>query len=153
MYPIIVPCSIPKIALEAPNTCCPKYSTVKSDIKGNVLDFANKSNKGFKDAFIGLASILEYNVFWSELETNMQSGEIVSAFYNPSKYSNFSIKRLEWLDTGTLDDLNRTKNYFNDNPLSLHKETSEITYKEDKFIKFHPNPDNILNKSNYINIR
>ena len=124
-----------------------KYSTVKSDTKGNVLDFANKNHKGFNDAFIGLASILEYDIFWSELENNMQNGEIVSAFTNPSKYSNFSIKRSEWLDTGTLDDLNRTKNYFNDNPLSLHKETSEITYKEDKFIKFHPNLDNILNKS------
>ena len=124
-----------------------KYSTVKSDTKGNILDFANKNHKGFNDAFIGLASILEYDIFWSELENNMQNGEIVSAFSNPSKYSNFSIKRSEWLDTGTLDDLNRTKNYFNDNPLSLHKETSEITYKEDKFIKFHPNLDNILNKS------
>ena len=124
-----------------------KYSTVKSDIKGNVLDFTNKNSKGFKDAFIGLASILEYDVFWNELENNIQNGEIVSAFYNPSKYSNFSIKRAKWLDTGTLDDLNRTKSYFNDNPLSLHKETSEITYKEDKFIKFHPNSDNILNKS------
>ena len=124
-----------------------KYSTVKSDIKGNVLDFENKNNKGFKDAFIGLASILEYNIFWEELENNMQNGEIVSAFYNPHKYSNFSIKRSKWLDTGTLDDLNRTKNYFNDNPLSLHKETSEITYKEEKFIKFHPDQNNILNKS------
>ena len=124
-----------------------KYSTVKSDIKGNVLDFTNKSSKGFKDAFIGLASILEYDVFWDELENNMQSGEIVSAFSNPSKYSNFSIKRLKWLDTGTLDDLNRTKDYFNDNPLSLHKETNEITYKEHKFIKFHPDQNNIQNKS------
>ena len=77
----------------------------------------------------------------------MQSGEIVSAFSNPSKYSNFSIKRLKWLDTGTLDDLNRTKDYFNDNPLSLHKETNEITYKEHKFIKFHPDQNNIQNKS------
>ena len=124
-----------------------KYSTVKSNIKGNVLDFTNKSSKGFKDAFIGLASILEYDVFWDELENNMQSGEIVSAFSNPSKYSNFSIKRLKWLDTGTLDDLNRTKDYFNDNPLSLHKETNEITYKEHKFIKFHPDQNNIQNKS------
>ena len=124
-----------------------KYSTVKSDIKGNILDFTNKSSKGFKDAFIGLASILEYDVFWDELENNMQSGEIVSAFSNPSKYSNFSIKRLKWLDTGTLDDLNRTKDYFNDNPLSLHKETNEITYKEHKFIKFHPDQNNIQNKS------
>ena len=124
-----------------------KYSTVKSDIKGNILDFTNKSSKGFKDAFIGLASILEYDVFWDELENNMQSGEIVSAFSNPSKYSNFSIKRLKWLDTGTLDDLNRTKDYFNDNPLSLHKETNEITYKEHKFINFHPDQNNIQNKS------
>ena len=124
-----------------------RYSTINSDNQGNVLDFVNKNSKGFKDAFIGLASILEYNIFWEELENNIQDGEIVSAFYNPSKYSNFTTKSAKWLDTGTLDDLNRTKNYFNDTPLSLSKETFEITYKEEKFIKYHPDVNNISNKS------
>ena len=57
------------------------------------------------------------------------------------------LKSFKWLDTGNLDDLNRTKLYFNDNPLSLYKVTDEITYKEGKFIKFNPSIDFIKNKS------
>jgi len=86
-------------------------------------------------------------VFWSELEANMKNGEIVSAFENISKYPGFKAKHLKWLDTGNLDDLNRTKEYFNDNPLSLYKVTDEITYKADKFIKFTPNKDINKNKA------
>jgi NDP-sugar pyrophosphorylase family protein/mannose-6-phosphate isomerase-like protein (cupin superfamily) len=124
-----------------------KYSTTKIDKDDNVLQFVNKSTEGYDNAFIGLASIWDYNVFWNELESNIKSGEIVSAFENVSKYPNFKVKHLKWLDTGNLDDLNRTKEYFNDEPLSLYKVTDEITYKENKFIKFNPDVNFIENKS------
>ena len=49
---------------------------------------------------------------------------------------------------GNLDDLNKTKEYFNDKPLSLYKVTSEITYKLDNnFLKFNPSKKNISDKS------
>mgnify|MGYP003139406006 FL=1 len=115
-----------------------KYSTVKTDSKGNIVKFANKDNKGYDNAFIGLASIWDYTTFWSQLESNPLQKEIVSAFFKPQEYPSFKTKQLKWLDTGNLDDLNKTKLYFNDNPLSLYKETDEITYKENKFIKFNP---------------
>jgi len=124
-----------------------KYSTVQTDIQGNIIKFTNKDTQGYDQAFIGLASIWDYNTFWSQLETNIEQGEIVSAFLNPKVYPTFKTKQLKWLDTGNLDDLNKTKLYFNDNPLSLYKETDEITYKENKFIKFNPSTLFIRNKA------
>lgn len=121
-----------------------KYSTVK--LEGNdIIAYSNKNEKGYDMAFIGLAGIWDYGVFWKELETNIVNGEIVSAFQTPSNYPTFKAKKLKWLDTGNLDDLNKTKEYFKDEPLSLQKDNNELTYKEDElFIKFTPN-SNILN--------
>jgi NDP-sugar pyrophosphorylase family protein/mannose-6-phosphate isomerase-like protein (cupin superfamily) len=124
-----------------------KYSTVKIDNDGNVLNFTNKNVEGYDNAFIGLASIWDFDIFWNELETNIKKNEIVSAFENPSNYPSFKVKQLKWLDTGNLDDLNKTKEYFNDTPLSLYKVTDEITYKKYKFIKFNPDTEFIKNKS------
>ena len=124
-----------------------KYSTVKTDRNGFILDFINKNHNGYDDAFIGLASIWDFEIFWNELESNTKQGEIVSAFENISKYPNFKSKQLKWLDTGNLDDLDKTKEHFGDNPLSLYKETDEITFNDNKFVKFHPNKEFIQNKS------
>ena len=124
-----------------------KYSTVQLDKDDNVLAFTNKNAEGYDNAFIGLASIWDYQIFWDELEANMKNGEIVSAFENISKYPGFKAKHLKWLDTGNLDDLNRTKEHFDDNPLSLYKVTDEITYKTNKFIKFIPNKQINKNKA------
>jgi NDP-sugar pyrophosphorylase family protein/mannose-6-phosphate isomerase-like protein (cupin superfamily) len=124
-----------------------KYSTVKLDNKDNILDVKNIDVEGYDNAFIGLASIWDYDIFWNELESNIKNGEVVSAFENPSKYPSFKAKQLKWLDTGNLDDLNKTKEHFNDTPLSLYKITDEITYKRHKFIKFNPDTEFIKNKS------
>ena len=124
-----------------------KYSTADVDENDNILKFVDKDTNGHDNAFIGLASIWDFDVFWNELESNIQNGEIVSAFKNPNKYPSFKAKHLKWLDTGNLDDLNRTKEYFGDNPLSLYKVTDEITYKENKFIKFNPSEAFIKNKT------
>jgi NDP-sugar pyrophosphorylase family protein/mannose-6-phosphate isomerase-like protein (cupin superfamily) len=122
-----------------------KYSTLKSDDKQNIIDYKNKSLNGFDSAFIGLGAMLDYSIFWKQLENNIKDGELVCAFENPSEYPTFKIKNLKWLDTGNLDDLNKTRDYFNDKPLSLKKDNNEITYKEgNTFIKFNPNV-NILN--------
>ena len=114
-----------------------KYSTAKLDSSENIIEFKNKSSDGFENGFIGLASILDYNTFWTELENNMQDGEIVSAFDNISAYKEFKGKVLNWMDMGNLDDIERAKQIQKDKPISLYKDTGEITYKvNNKFIKF-----------------
>jgi len=123
-----------------------KYSTVKLE-KNDIIEYSNKNENGYNMAFIGLAGIWDYKVFWEQLETNIINGEIVSAFQTPSKYPTFKAKKINWLDTGNLDDLKKTKEYLNDIPLSLQKDNSEITYKEgNTFIKFTPNKSVLDNR-------
>jgi choline kinase/mannose-6-phosphate isomerase-like protein (cupin superfamily) len=123
-----------------------KYSTVQLS-GNNIIGYSNKNENGYDMAFIGLAGIWDYGVFWKQLEDNIVEGEIVSAFNIPSNYPTFKAKKLKWLDTGNLDDLNKTKEYLNDKPLSLQKDNSEITYKEgNTFIKFTPNKSVLGNR-------
>ncbi len=122
-----------------------KYATLDVNSNNDIISFSEKSRKGYDFAFIGIASIWDYSIFWKELENNMKNGELVHAFNNLKSYPSFKAKKLKWLDTGNLDDLNTTKIYFKDKPMSLSKVTGEITYKEDRFIKFNPNSEVIDN--------
>ena len=132
-----------------------KYSTLKVNSKSEIIEYKNKSADGFDLAFVGLASIWDYDVFWNELENNIKNGEVVSAFENPQKYPTFKTKKVEWLDTGNIDDLNKTKIALKDKPLSLEKDNGEILYKEqNKLIKFTPNNQILKNRnirSEYLN--
>tara|TARA_B100000686_G_scaffold339069_2_gene412523 strand:- start:5172 stop:7088 length:1917 start_codon:yes stop_codon:yes gene_type:complete len=124
-----------------------KYSTIKINDASKILDFSQKSKNGHENAFIGLASIRDYKVFWNELDKNMINGEIVNAFNNVSKYNNLKAKNFKWFDAGNLDDLNYAKKYFKDKPLSLSKNTGEITYLGESFLKYNPSKDKIKNIS------
>lgn len=131
-----------------------KYSTVLLS-EDNIIDYSNKSESGYDMAFIGLAGIWNYDIFWNQLKLKITNGELVSAFEKPLKYPTFKMKKLKWLDTGNLDDLNKTKEYFNDTPLSLSKDNNEITYKEGNlFIKFTPELpilENRIKRANILN--
>jgi NDP-sugar pyrophosphorylase family protein/mannose-6-phosphate isomerase-like protein (cupin superfamily) len=123
-----------------------KYSTAKIDENNNITSFVNKSENGFDYAFIGLASIWDYEIFWQQLGSSDLDTELVSAWYNPSVYPTLKAKELKWFDTGNLDDIEKAKEHFNDNPLSLHKEIDEVTYKiNNKFLKF--NSDQTVTKN------
>lgn len=131
----------------SPTSYPEKYSTIKIDDKENVISHINKDVNGHDLAFIGLGSIFDYEIFWNELEKNIKNGELVCAFENPTNYPTLKIKKIKWLDTGNLDDLNTTKEYFKDSPLSLLKETNEITYRDNsKFLKFIPNKSSLKNR-------
>lgn len=131
----------------SPTSFPEKYSTIKIDNSDNIITHNNKDINGFDLAFIGMGGILNYEIFWNELEKNMINGEIVSAFKVPINYPTLKVKRLKWLDTGNLDDLTKTREYFNDVPMSLHKDNGEITYNvPGYFIKFIPNRESLRNR-------
>ena len=48
--------------------------------------------------------------FWNELD--IDSGEIVSAYYNLDKYSDMKTKTFDWYDVGTVDNYIKAKNLF-----------------------------------------
>jgi len=123
-----------------------KYATVKAD-NGAATHIINKSYDGYEYAFIGLAGIREYSIFWQELNNNIENGELISAFKNLNAYTTMHIKQLNWFDTGNLDSLNKTNEHFNTDVLSLHKETDELIYNDTKIIKYNANPEIIRFKS------
>jgi NDP-sugar pyrophosphorylase family protein/mannose-6-phosphate isomerase-like protein (cupin superfamily) len=116
-----------------------KYSTafVKD---GAIVDFKNKGIDGFDDAFIGVAGIKDYDIFWNNLERMIEgTGEIVNAFLHINQYPIVKAKTLSWFDTGNLDDLVKAQRFFGEKPLSLSKDIGEITYKVNgKFLKYFP---------------
>jgi hypothetical protein len=57
----------------SPTSYPEKYSTVKTDNNGNVVSFLGTSTEGYDNAFIGLASIWDYEIFWNELESTIMN--------------------------------------------------------------------------------
>ena len=116
------------------------YATINVD-GDNAINLKNKNKQGYDDAFIGLASVYDYETFWNELDVD--SGEIVSAYYNLNKYSSMKVKRFDWYDVGTIDNYIKAKNLFKGSTVySIPKVNGEFLYKvNDKFIKLSSNKD------------
>lgn len=122
-----------------------KYSTILCDDNNNIVEFKNKSSNGFNKAFIGLAAIKDYEIFWQELTTNIVNGELVCAFQNPHSFPILKAKKLNWLDTGNIDDYNKAVKHFKNSQLSLSKDSAQISYKvQNKFVKFIGNDETLV---------
>lgn len=121
-----------------------KYSTVLYDDRNNVVNFKNKSESGFHHAFVGFAAIKDHEIFWNELRTNITQGELVCAFQNPENFPNLKARKINWFDTGNVDDYNKAVKHFSGTQLSLNKDSAQISYKvQNKFLKFIGNPDTL----------
>lgn len=114
------------------------YSTVK--IKDDVvIDFTDKSKDGYENAFIGLAGVYDYLTFWD----NVNDNEIVSAYYDLSKYSEIKGHQFDWYDVGTVDNYIKSQRIFKDSvTYSIPKTNGEFLYKvDDNFIKLCSDKD------------
>lgn len=115
------------------------YSTVNIDTNidnDNIIGFKNKSEDGYDYAFIGLAGVYDFEKFWEQLD--IESGEIVSAYYDIDSYENMKGKKFEWYDIGTIDNYLKSKKVFeiNSKQYSIPKTNGEFLYKlKNQFIK------------------
>ena len=126
----VYPTSLPEI-----------YSTVK--VRGDrAVKLANKGSNGYEHAFIGLCAISEYEVFWQELEKNINgTGEVVSAFYDLGAYSVMSAKTLSWYDIGTIENYIKAYSDLGDEKLGIPKTSGQFIYKSgDSVIKLFQSP-------------
>ena len=95
----VYPTSIPEL-----------YSTAKIE-NDKVVDFVNKSPDGYSYAFIGLASIYDYEDFWAKLEEYLNEsddGELVGCFAQIS----WKAKEFDWTDLGTIENYRKINNTF-----------------------------------------
>jgi mannose-6-phosphate isomerase-like protein (cupin superfamily) len=108
------------------------YST--ANVKdGNIVDFTNKSKGGYNYAFIGLAGVYDYEIFWK----NLLGDEIISAYYDVNKYSILKEHKFDWYDVGTVDNYIKSQRIFERSvTYSIPKTNGEFLYKvNDNFIK------------------
>lgn len=121
------------------------YSTAKIDNKNNVIDFKNKSKNGFEWAYIGLSGIYNYNLFWKTLEKNIKdTGEFINVYIN-NEYKVKS-KKLNWLDTGTLDNYYNIKKILEKNYFILNKNDEYIYDVNNRIIKLFIDENITINR-------
>ena len=135
----LYPTSIPEI-----------YSSAKLDKNLNITEFVNKSKDGHEYAFIGLCGILDFELFWNELESQIgNSGEMVSAFYDIEKY-NAKGKILDWYDIGTIENYIKAMNTFKSEKFGIPKTNGQFLYKvNDTCIKmFQETVDDKIHRAN-----
>ena len=114
----------------------------KNFIYKNSLKYSNKKNQMF-NAFIGLAGIFDYKIFWNALETDSQlsEGEIqvtngLEALIHEPTFT--TIKKFTWIDTGSNESYSNARRYFKNNFIT---KSNEFLYKEkNKIIKCFLDP-------------
>ena len=123
-----------------PTSITELYSTVNVD-GDDVTALKNKDKNGYGHAVIGLAGVYDYETFWNQLD--VESGEIVSAYYDMDKFSSMKAKQFNWYDLGTIDNYLRAKKIFETSEsYSIPKVNGEFLYKvNDKFIKVSSDED------------
>jgi mannose-6-phosphate isomerase-like protein (cupin superfamily)/thiamine kinase-like enzyme len=125
-----------------PTSSPESYSTAKTNETHDILQFKNKSTEGYDNAFIGVCGIVDYQTFWQELETHIEEGELVAAFYQPSSYKQLVGKNLNWYDVGTVDNYLKLRNNNN-----LPKFSDDFIYfYNDRVIKLFNNTSVVQNK-------
>lgn len=119
-----------------PTDSSEKYATVNVD-RGNVVKMVNKGPVGFYDAFIGVAAVYHYSIFWHRL--GCTSHNLIEAWGDCPMIFGLKAKQLRWFDAGNLDDLRAAREHFGETPLNSPKTGDETVYRVgNRVIKFHP---------------
>ena len=102
-----------------------KFSGYSFYNKKRYFEISN-SKKNF-DAFIGLANIYDYKLFWKGFESNKQLADNELQFSNGLHFLNNKIvlKKFRWLDTGTNESYINTINFFKD---KTQRKSGEVVY-------------------------
>ena len=107
------------------------YATIQIQNE-KIISFKNKDPHGHEHAFIGIAGVLNYKVFWEELKA--EKGGIESAYYKIDAYKNIRPQYFDWYDAGSID--NYLKATHSSQNYCLPKTNGEFLYKvNDNFIK------------------
>ena len=128
------------LIIESKNNLMTSYYEKKSELFINSQKKISKKNTiNTHDAFIGLAGILDYKLFWQGLSKNKtlnKNERQVSSGFNEILEKNKFIKvmNFKWIDTGSDENYSLARKYFKDDFLM---KTDEFLYNEDdRVIKF-----------------
>ena len=124
------------------------YRTLTINEQNNIETIHEKLESESQKAYIGLAGIKDYKIFWENFnntnEKTRSKGE-VSGFNLENM--NFEGVKFEWFDTGNPYQLSKARNKFKTNEVSvLPKENEKIWFTNTKVIKFSTDKDFITKR-------
>lgn len=111
-----------------------QYSTVQFSSEGDVTAFRNKAADGYKQAYIGLCGVRDWEVFWANFDEYAATRtdkemENVGVFYKFDKFPSLKAVKCEWFDTGCKESyLYARDKLTKESPYGLKKNLAEITY-------------------------
>lgn len=120
-----------------------EYRSIRIE-KRNVIEICAKGAEGDVKAYIGLAGIHDFEIFWQSMENGINQGSIeIGESFGLRYLIEHDIEPINftWFDTGNLEALNKTREYFSSNVEAniLEKEDEAIWFVNDKVIKFSIN--------------
>ena len=114
------------------------YRTLTINEQNNIEAIHEKLESESQKAYIGLAGIKDYKIFWenfNNINEKIRSKGEVSGFNLENM--NFEGVKFEWFDTGNPYQLSKARNKFKTNEVSvLPKENEKIWFTNTKVIKF-----------------
>ena len=131
-----------------------QYRSVRLD-NDNVVEICAKGALGDTKAYIGLAGIFDYKVFWSSMNKGIKSGSIeIGESFGLRNLIGKPIKAIKhtWFDTGNLEEIQKTRDFFQNNIESnidaniLEKQDEAIWFVDNTVIKFSIDEEFILNR-------
>ena len=127
-----------------------QYRSVVSE-KNRVSEIRAKNYKGNSKAYIGLSGIYNFEKFWDTMKNGLNQGAIeIGESFGLRSLINEGITtyNFTWFDTGNIDNLNQTRDYFsksNDYNI-LEKEEEAIWFQNEMVIKFSIDKNFIANR-------
>ena len=116
-----------------------QYRTIVSK-NSHVIEICPKGSKSGK-AYIGLAGIFNYKEFWDAMNDGVNQGSIeIGESFGLRSLIDFGIEPIDftWFDTGNIEQLEKTREYFakNIDANILEKEEEAIWFVDTRVIKF-----------------
>lgn len=126
----------------APETCLQSYRTVTVDpVSGTISSILEKGiSAEHQFAYIGLAGIHDYKIFWDAMVSGGESAVLAGESHGLRAILPSGIQgvQMDWFDTGTPEQLERTREAFRQagSPNILEKANEAIWFVGDRVIKF-----------------
>ena len=126
---------------------CDEYRTILPYQNNVSLLLPKADNQATSFAYIGIAGIKDFDVFWNLMESGVNDGSIEQGeSYAISKMileTSFKCQQFTWHDTGNVKKYIETcKHFAKDDKINiLKKDDEDIWFIGNKVVKFHINPD------------